>query len=35
MSRKLIKIIILGDADAHKTDLLVSYCDDEAAVRRS
>ena len=35
MSQKLLKIIIIGDADAHKTDFLVSYMDEEGVARRS
>ena len=35
MSQKLIKLIIIGDSDANKTGLLVSYCDEEQVERRS
>ena len=37
MSQKLIKLIIIGDSDANKTGLLVSYCDEdgETTQRRS
>ena len=35
MSQKLLKIIIIGDPDAHKTEFLMNYCDEETVARRS